>query len=120
LPPEKFKIFITGTDKEKALLKDWIAALPAEVVDMTGTLSLDQLIKFISIADGLIAASTGPLHIAAEAGIHALGLYPTLPSVHARRWGPIGKKAEYLSSPAGDLDVITAADVYSKIKNWIN
>jgi heptosyltransferase-3 len=119
LPPEKFKIFITGTDKEKALLKDWITTLPAEVVDMTGALSLDQLIKFISVADGLIAASTGPLHIAAEAGIHALGLYPTLPSVHARRWGPIGKQAEYLSSPAGDLDVITAGDVYNKVKNWL-
>ncbi len=119
LPPHQFKIFITGSDKEKALLKDWIAKLPQHVVDITGKLSLDELVVFISTADGLLAASTGPLHIAAEAGIHTLGLYPILPSIHAQRWGPIGKKAEYIETGGGDLNNITAADVYHKIKNWI-
>jgi len=118
LPPHQFKIFITGSDKEKALLKDWIATLPVHIVDMTGKLSLDELIRFIGNADGLLAASTGPLHIAAATGIHALGLYPILPSIHARRWGPIGKKAEYIETKGGDLNNITAEAVSSKINQW--
>ncbi len=119
LPVTKIKIFITGSDKEKVLLKDWITTLPDNVVDMTGQLSLDELIVFIGKADGLIAASTGPLHIAAESGIRALGLYPNLPSVHARRWGPVGIKAEYLDTEGGDLNRISAEVVYSRIISWL-
>jgi len=119
LPPEQFKIFISGSEKEKTLLKDWIAGLPNSVVDMTGAMPLEQLVKFIAKADGLLAAGTGPLHIAAETGIHTLGLFPSIGSIHARRWGPVGKQAEYIQAPEGELDVITAADVYNKIKTWV-
>ena len=93
LPSEKFKIFISGTDKEKALLSDWIKFLPAHVVDITGKMPLDQFIAFISKADFLVAASTGPLHIAAAIGIGAIGLYPPMKPIHPGRWKPIGKKA---------------------------
>ncbi len=119
LPPEQFKIFISGSEKEKALLKDWIAGLPNTVVDITGAMPLEQLVKFIAKADGLLAAGTGPLHIAAETGIHTLGLFPSIGSIHARRWSPVGKQAEYIQAPAEELDVITAADVYNKIKAWV-
>jgi ADP-heptose:LPS heptosyltransferase len=119
LPPEQFKVFISGSDKEKTLLKDWIANLPDSVVDMTGAMPLEQLVKFIAKADGLLAAGTGPLHIAAETGIHTLGIFPSIGSIHARRWGPVGKQAEYIQAPEGELDVITAADVYNKIKTWV-
>jgi heptosyltransferase-3 len=119
LPPEQFKVFISGSDKEKTLLKDWIADLPDSVVDMTGAMPLEQLVKFIAKADGLLAAGTGPLHIAAETGIHTLGIFPSIGSIHARRWGPVGKQAEYIQAPEGELDVITAADVYNKIKTWV-
>lgn len=118
LPPQKFKVFISGSDKEKILLKEWITTLPNTVMDMTGAMPLEQLVKFIARADGLLAAGTGPLHIAAETGIYTLGLFPTLPSIHARRWGPVGKRAEFIQAPGGELDVITAADVYDKIKTW--
>ncbi|OCX51231.1 glycosyl transferase family 9 [Mucilaginibacter sp. PPCGB 2223] len=119
LPAERFKVFISGSEKEKAILKDWIAGLPGTVVDVTGAMPLEQLVKFIAKADGLIAAGTGPLHIAAETGIHTLGLFPSIGSIHARRWGPVGKRAEFIQAPAGDLDVISAADVYNKIKVWL-
>ncbi|WP_448702185.1 glycosyltransferase family 9 protein [Mucilaginibacter sp. AW1-3] len=119
LPPEKFKLFISGSEKEKAVLKDWITTLPDTVTDITGKMPLNQFIKFIAAANGLLAASTGPMHIAAETGIHTLGLFPTLPSIHARRWGPIGKQAEFIQTTGGDLDAITAADVYHKITAWL-
>ncbi|MEO6524543.1 MAG: glycosyltransferase family 9 protein [Mucilaginibacter sp.] len=119
LPADQFNIFISGSDKEKELLKNWLPTLPAHVIDMTGKLTLDQFIAFIAHADGLIAASTGPLHIAALTGIHALGLYPSIRPIHPGRWGPIGKQAEYIESGADQLHNISPTDVYDRIKKWI-
>jgi heptosyltransferase-3 len=118
LPPNRYRIFISGSQKEKALLQDWIAMLPDHVIDMTGKLTLPQFISFIAMADGLVASGTGPLHIAAESGIHALGLFPSVKPIHAGRWGPIGLKATYIESGQDDLNSITAPNVFDKIKDW--
>ena len=118
LPSDRFNIFISGSDKEKVVLKDWLLTLPSHVIDITGQLSLPEFIKFIASADGLIASGTGPLHIAAAAGVHALGLFPGIRPINARRWGPIGKQAEYLESDGDNLFAITAWQVYDRIKMW--
>ena len=96
LPKDKFKIFITGSDNEKILLADWIKNLPSHITDLSGTMSLDELISFINACDGLVAASTGPLHIAAALNKYALGIYPPIRPMHAGRWAPVGKHAAYL------------------------
>jgi ADP-heptose:LPS heptosyltransferase len=96
LPADKYKIFISGTDKEKTILNDWIKQLPEHVNDITGKLSLPQFIAFISKANYLVAASTGPLHIASSLGIGAIGIYPPIKPMHPGRWQPIGKNAKAL------------------------
>ncbi len=92
LPCERFKLFISGTDKEQIILADWIKSMPEHVKDITGKLSLEEFIAFISKADCLVAASTGPLHISAATGIGAVGIYPPIRSMHPGRWQPVGKK----------------------------
>jgi heptosyltransferase-3 len=119
LPANKFSIFISGSDKEGALLKDWLPTLPNHVIDMTGKFTLDQFIAFIARADGLVAAGTGPLHIAALTGIHALGLFPGIRPIFPGRWGPIGKQAEYIQSAADDIHNILPIDIYNRITKWI-
>lgn len=116
LPPADFNIFISGSDKEQALLKDWIDTLPRNVIDITGKLTLEQLISFITQADGLVASGTGPLHIAAAAGINTLGLFPGVRPIHAGRWGPIGKRAEYIDSGSDNLNDIAANTAYNRVK----
>jgi ADP-heptose:LPS heptosyltransferase len=96
LPPENFKVFISGSKTEKDLLQDLIKKLPANAVDVSGQMSLTEFIAFIHACDGLVAASTGPLHIAAAAGIHALGLFAPIRPVHPGRWAPVGKQAEFV------------------------
>ena len=44
----------------------------------------------------LVAASTGPLHIAAALGKKAIGLYAPMRPIHPARWKPIGSNAQYL------------------------
>ncbi len=115
---KNYRIFITGSEKEKELLAGWIKSHKDVVHDLTGALNTDQLIAFIAAADGLIASSTGPVHIAAASGINTLGLYENRWIKRGERWGPIGKKADFLDCVNDDMDTISALMVYEKIKNW--
>ncbi|MFB0494179.1 ADP-heptose:LPS heptosyltransferase [Mucilaginibacter sp. SG538B] len=119
LPPDKFNIIITGSENEKALLANWIKTLPTTVRDMTGQMSLGQLIAFISKAGGLIASGTGPLHLAALTGINTLGLFPSLRPIHPGRWAPVGKKAGYIESGTNNLETITPFMVAEQVKTWL-
>ena len=94
LPTDKFKIFITGTEKEQKLIGNLLKN--PKITDLTGQLNLEEFIAFISNSDGLIAASTGPLHIASAFGKKAIGIYPPIKPMHPGRWAPIGNKADYL------------------------
>jgi heptosyltransferase III len=95
LDSTKYQIFISGTLQEGELLKDLILK-HKEVVDLTGKLSLQQFIAFINKCDVLIAASTGPLHIAAALNKNAIGLFAPMKPIHPGRWKPIGTNAHYL------------------------
>ncbi len=101
LPPDRFRVLVTGTAAEGAAMRAWIAERPAHVHDVTGRLSLAELIALLARVDGVVAASTGPLHIAAVLGTRVLGLYPTVRPMHPGRWAPLGARAEVLTPPAG-------------------
>jgi heptosyltransferase-3 len=91
------RVFISGTAAEGEELAGWLAEHAAYLAaDLTGQLALPEFIAFIAAADGLVAGSTGPLHLAAALGRHALGLYPPIRPMHPGRWGPLGPRAEYL------------------------
>jgi ADP-heptose:LPS heptosyltransferase len=93
LPQDQFKIFITGTAAEGQLVRSLFGEFPF-LVDLTGRLSLGELMSFLSRVDGLVAASTGPLHLAAAVGINALGIYPSIRPMHPGRWAPVGPKSK--------------------------
>ena len=95
LPKEKYKIFLSGTEEEGQLFRNQLLG-SEHVIDISGKMTLAQFISFINTADGLIAASTGPLHIAAALGKRALGIYPPIKPMHPGRWKPIGRNADYV------------------------
>ena len=91
------RVFVSGTAAEGKELAGWLTEHRAYLAaDLTGQLTLPEFIAFIAAADGLVAGSTGPLHIAAALGRHALGLYPPIRPMHPGRWGPLGPRADYL------------------------
>lgn len=94
LDPSKYKVFITGTIQEKKEIQQEMAFKHPEVIDLVGKMSLTELVGFISKADGLVASGTGPLHMAAALGIHAIGLFPPIRPVFSRRWSPVGVYAK--------------------------
>lgn len=99
LSPESYKIFVTGLKSEGDLIREQRPELlqHPNVTDLTGKFNLEELTNFISQADGLLACSTGVLHLAAALGIHSLGLYSPMKPIHPGRWKPIGKNATYLA-----------------------
>lgn len=96
LPENRFKIFVTGTSEEGELIRDFLNENKEDVIDLTGKFTLNELIEFIGQADGLVAASTGPLHLAAALGRLAVGIYPPIRPMDPVRWAPIGKNAHFL------------------------
>lgn len=95
LDKTRFKVFISGTKVEGQLVKPLLEK-HKDVVDLTGKLSLKEFISFINSADALVAASTGPLHIASALGKKAIGLFAPMRPIHPGRWMPLGEKANYL------------------------
>ena len=95
LPEDEYRLLITGSSAERRRF----AALSGHerTVDLMGQLDLTELIALVARADGVVASGTGPLHLAAALGTPTLGLFPTKQgSVGTNRWGPLGRRAEYL------------------------
>jgi ADP-heptose:LPS heptosyltransferase len=121
LPTDQYAIYITGTSEEGAKLRAQGGIEGKHVVDVTGKFGLDELIAFIDSCDALVAASTGPLHIAAALGKHAIGLYSPKRPIHPGRWSPVGinahvlcakehpRKGEHLSLSADEVQKAIAA-----------
>lgn len=99
LSENKYTIFITGTKEEGEIIRAKGGISGSHVIDTTGLFSLESLIVFISSCDVLVAASTGPLHIASALGKHAIGLYSPKRPIHPGRWSPIGNHARVICAP---------------------
>jgi heptosyltransferase-3 len=125
--PSEVEIFLTGTQAEGELMREAIIEpLKARAHDLTGQMSLEELISFIASCDGLVAASTGPLHIAGVTGVNAVGLFSNKRPIHPGRWGAIGKKARNIlnpqwksyDDPAIEIREIPVELVKSEILSW--
>jgi ADP-heptose:LPS heptosyltransferase len=124
----RFQFFITGGPDEAEELREWSRDLN-DVFFLAGTLRLEDFIPFIGACDGLIAASTGPLHLAASLGIHALGIFPPIKPMDPSRWAPIGEKASFqvAAKSCSDclrrtscacMDLVTPVSVYEALLHW--
>lgn len=131
LDSEKFKIFITGTDKERNNVDNLFKNNDNKPIDLMGKLSLTELISFINEADGLIACSTGPLHIAAALNKKVVGIFPPIKPMHPGRWAPLGKYAEVIfkeiecskcrkSKHCECIEAVKPEEVFQKLEKLIS
>ena len=111
LDPARFHWFICGVPDDRQDLLPLLERHAGEsnVTDMVGALPMAEFISFISGCDGLIAGSTGPLHLAAALGIHTLGLFQSRKADIAR-WQPVGSSASILHSDVRCLGERRSAD----------
>ena len=97
LPQDKYNILLTGTEEEGLLFRERLVFPYSFVKDLSGKISLKELISLIFAADALVACSTGPLHIAAMLNKLVIGIYPPIKPMHPGRWSPIGENAHVLA-----------------------
>lgn len=102
IQPDEAQLFISGTEAEGELFRDNLPFSSPAIQDISGRMSLAEFIGFISLCDGLVACSTGPLHIAAALGKRAVGLYTSQRPMHAGRWSPVGDHVVVLEAQHED------------------
>jgi ADP-heptose:LPS heptosyltransferase len=92
-------------------------------IDLTGQLELGELMSLIQSVDGLLASSTGPLHLAATLATPCVGLYGKEAPVWPERWHPVGIHAHWLvaenEDKSGGLDVSVVAVWEAFDQLWI-
>lgn len=89
------QVIFTGTENEGQQFRPLLPQ-HALILDTSGVLTLAELITLIASADALVAASTGPLHIAGLLGKRAIGLFSSRRPIHPGRWKPLGAQSESL------------------------
>ncbi len=91
LEDTNFEMVVSGTKKDAEELIKRRGTPLAQLPSVCGELTLSEFITYIGESRALIACSTGPLHLAAAQGTHAVGLYVNRRPIHPGRWSPLGK-----------------------------
>ncbi|MEZ4757967.1 MAG: glycosyltransferase family 9 protein [Flavobacteriales bacterium] len=124
LDPERYQVVLTGTPAEAERYRRALPVHLPHVTDVGGRVDLERLVALIGGCHALVAASTGPLHIAAAAGIRAIGLYADTPPIHPGRWAPLGSDVHVLlappdqrgTDPLAQVQAITPAQVLALLE----
>jgi ADP-heptose:LPS heptosyltransferase len=138
LPAGRFRLLVTGTAAEGAQIGAEAPELLAQrhVVDATGRLDMPGFLDLLMLTDGIVASGTGPLHVAAASGRHALGIYPPRQGIDPARWSPVGVRAEYLcragrceptpscpqkfdGGPCDCMRAVSPAQVADRVNTWL-
>jgi heptosyltransferase-3 len=94
---------ITGSAEEGRLIDSLSSKPTVPLKKITGETDLRILAAVLSLADLVVANSTGPLHLAAAVGTKVVGLYPADQKMSSKRWGPLGD-GHSIILPPGDSD----------------
>lgn len=117
-------VVITGTKMDADYLKVVESVREKQNVRwLVGDLKISELLDVLSQASGVVAPSTGVLHLAASLGTPAVGIYSPRKVEHPRRWGPRGPRVSALlpnvvGGSEGRADVmreITPEQVYQRL-----
>jgi ADP-heptose:LPS heptosyltransferase len=84
---------IGGTAQDAEIFATQQHLFPAGYTNVMGADTLEQYMQRIASSAGLVASSTGPLHMASLLGQACVGLFPPKQGVNQVRWGGM--------SPAG-------------------
>jgi ADP-heptose:LPS heptosyltransferase len=130
-------IILTGSDQEGRSFYshaqgDYLA--PSGILNLSGQLTLRQMIAVISKCDLVVSGSTGPMHIAAALGVSTVSIFDPRRASSPVRWGPVGdrgsvlkpevptcEKCIYENCPYWDcMDRISVWDVIAKMRETLS
>lgn len=110
LDPASWQVIVTGTAEEAERYRKQLPMHLEHITDAGGRLDLDGLMMLIGACDAMVAASTGPLHIAAALGLRTVGLFSMRRPIFPARWAPIGRDAHALVHDPACTDCAAGRD----------
>lgn len=84
------QVIMTGSEEEGKQVRAAADGSGAKIREITGSTDLRTLAAVLSLANLVVANSTGPLHLAVAVGTRVVGLYPRRKIMSPVRWGPVG------------------------------
>jgi ADP-heptose:LPS heptosyltransferase len=90
---------IGGTAQDAEIFATQQHLFPAGYTNVMGADTLEQYMQRIASSAGLVASSTGPLHMASLLGQACVGLFPPKQGVNKVRWGGMSPAGANLQLP---------------------
>jgi heptosyltransferase III len=109
----RFGLLFVGSVEDSARAREVSAQWPNRVIDACGHLSPRESSAALAQASLFIGHDSGPLHLAAAAGVTCIGLYSELNP--PKKWHPYGEQHRPIHSMKG-IDAITV-DVVAEAVN---
>ena len=107
------RIVAVGGPNERARLEASIAGLPRDRAHVFAASPIPELVCLLRRVHLTIGNDTGPLHVAASAGVPSLGLFgPT----RGERNGPYGDHCGFVQSKTGNMQDIAVEDVLNALR----
>jgi ADP-heptose:LPS heptosyltransferase/GT2 family glycosyltransferase len=93
LDHEDCQVALIGGGDEAAISRELrrCSRRAVDVVDLTGALTLEDLMRLLATAAVFVGNNSGPQHLAAGLGVPTIGIHSGV--VDAREWGPLGPRA---------------------------
>ncbi len=106
LKKHDYSVVLTGSKEEEKKIAKAVNERTISLINFAGKTDIRTLGGLLSLADIVIANSTGPLHLATAVGTKVIGLYPNTHAMSPVRWGPLGTAHQViLPSPEGQNDM---------------
>jgi heptosyltransferase I len=117
-------VVTSGPNDQKFVEPIRLEFLNSSNVKIIGSLSLKELMLILEKSKGVLAPSTGVLHLAASSGVPALGIYSPIGVERAVRWGPRGLHVDTLTPELNNnsfnresiMDTLSTERVIKKFK----
>lgn len=113
------KVVMTGTHSDYPLVEKILSVFEKEdyFVNLQAKINSEELLSVLSDATGILAPSTGVLHLAASLGIPTFGIFSPIKVQQPTRWGPRGAKVKTYLPVTNDENCMKDLDIFLEFKN---
>lgn len=105
LKKQNCSVVLTGSSEGKKEIDKLAEKKAVPLINLAGKTDIRTLAGLLSLADVVVANSTGPLHLAAAVGTRVIGLYPHTQAMSPVRWGPLGTGHQVILPPDGQNEM---------------
>lgn len=113
------KIVVIGAAEIRKVTKEIISLAHHPVLDLTGMITISQLVSLLKRCDLLVSNDSGPVHVAAAVGTPVISIFTrNQPGINPERWRPLAKNSKVISvPPMEEISFTKAQAVDSKFQD---